>query len=153
MGQRDLNTLTYWQTHADNTLNTPTFCHSVNSHTHTLPSQNTHHLPPLLAVNGRAGWERSPGLPPLLPEVLQPSLGVLTLSLALSSSLWELHTALTSRFLCILPLTAFSLTVLIMQSLLGSVSVLLTSVSFPASSNMCSRFLFTDSSPSTNTWG
>lgn len=50
MGQRDLNTLTYWQTHADNTLNTPTFCHS---HAHTLPSQNTRHLPPLLAVNGR----------------------------------------------------------------------------------------------------
>lgn len=77
MGQRDLNTLTYWQTHADNTLNTPTFCHS---HAHTLPSQNTRHLPLLLAVNGRAGWERSPGLPPLLPKALQPSLGVLTLS-------------------------------------------------------------------------
>lgn len=83
MGQRDLNTLTYWQTHADSTLNTPTFCHS---HAHTLPSQNTRHLPPLLAVNGRAGWERSPGLPSLLPKALQPSLGVLTLSSSLGAA-------------------------------------------------------------------
>ncbi len=72
-----LNTLTHWHTHADNTLNTPTFYHS---HAHTLPSQNTRHLPPLLAVNGHAAWERRPGLPPLLPKALQPSLSVLTLS-------------------------------------------------------------------------
>lgn len=146
MGQRDLNTLTYWHTHADNTLNTPTFCHS---HAHTLPSQNTRHLPPLLAVNGRAGCERSPGLPPLLPKALQPSLDVLTLS---SSFQLPLGAAYSPNILVLMQSACeFSLTVLIMQSMLGSVSVLLTSISFPVSSNMCSRFLLTDSLPSTNT--